>query len=244
MHEYLVTGDILIIVVIDVRYSYVVLALFLLLVWVGFAWLIPAYRKQMFVISIVGIFSAVSELLFIPDYWQPPAIWALQMGQSYISIEDLIFGFSFVGLASALPVFMNRSYVAPHAISWINLFKVTCSGVAVLGLAALLWMSGINSIYATAIAALIASAAILLAERNRTAVLQSLVGGSVMAMIMFLLYLSGSLFVSNFQEILASIWTLYGTPWGVQFIGVPLTEIVWAFCIGSNFALVFSKYRV
>ncbi len=41
--------------------------------------------------------------LFRPSFWDPPSVWAVQLGPLYLTIEDALFGGLFAGIVSVLP---------------------------------------------------------------------------------------------------------------------------------------------
>lgn len=46
--------------------------------------------------AIGGLAGLISEMWYFNDYWRPPTL----LGNSKISIEDFLFGFSFTGIAA------------------------------------------------------------------------------------------------------------------------------------------------
>jgi Lycopene cyclase len=78
------------------------------LIW-GFVWLIVFFlrkgmRKKMLIMSGAVILFSSFDYFSRPGYWHPPTFFSLPVG-----IEDILFGFSFGGIAAVLyPVKTNK----------------------------------------------------------------------------------------------------------------------------------------
>lgn len=230
---------------IPIEFSYLALGAALLIPWLVVFWFDKPRRKQLLIAStIAGIVGPFAELLYIPDYWQPVTLLSFPIGNSYLSLEDFLFAFAFFGVLSAIPGLMFPSYRRTHPISWLAVAYVTLSVVAMLLFSALLWRSGLNSIFATSFVMLVSGLGLLLADRRRALLLTGCIGALAMTALMFLIYLAGNTFVENFGEVTRTIWSLYGTSLGATFLGVPLTEMLWASSAGFFFSILFTKYQV
>lgn len=230
---------------VPVEYSYLMLSLGALAVWAIVFYFAVGIRKQMLALSVFGLLSAFSELLFIPDYWTPVTLWSFPIGPSYISLEDFIFGFAFIGIVSALPALFVDAYSDPHPIDWTAFRNIAIVGAILFALTAAIQFAGTNSIYASAIAALIVSLYFVYRSDNHPLYIKAFFVGAVfMSSVMFFGYLAGAQLVTNFQDILKEIWTLYDTSLGWTILGVPVTEIIWGFCLGGTLSLLFTRYRV
>ncbi len=226
------------------QYAYLSLGGTLLFVWLVIFLFDKERRAQQLVISLVlGLISPISELIYIPDYWHPVTIWAFHVGKSYISLEDFLFGFAFIGIMSAVPGLIIPEYSKRHPVSWAAMAKIVVVGAVILFLSTLLWFAGLNSIYASSVAVLIVTGTFLVKDQRRDLLTLAAVGAFGMLALMFFLYWVGSLLASNFEEMLRAVWTLYGTPLGIRFLGLPVTELIFAFSFGS-ISMLFAKYRV
>ena len=93
-----------------------------------------------------------------------------------------------------------------------------------------LWFGGVNSAYATSVAALVCG--IFLVYRLRVPLTHALLAGVTMALMMFVIYAAGFIMSENTESVLKEIWFLYDSPLGARIFGVPLTQLMWAFCFG------------
>lgn len=68
-------------------------------------WLLPRVdRPQMRWMSLCGAIGGVLiSQLFRPSFWDPPSVWAVQLGPLSLAIEDALFGGFFAGITSVLP---------------------------------------------------------------------------------------------------------------------------------------------
>lgn len=232
-------------IAIPAQYAYLSLSLAVLAVWCVFFYLNKHGRAhQLFVSSVFAVAGPIGELLYIPDYWHPATVLSIDVLHSYVSIEDLIFAFSIMGIMSALPPLILRmdedvsSSISLGAFGSIAIIAVVMSVISVL-----LWLGGLNSIFATSIAMLVVAIGMLLYERKSTFVRVSVVGALGMTAIMFVTYWIGFAVVTQSEEILRATWTLYGTPLGFRILGVPAAELCWAFTFGSLFSQLSFKCR-
>lgn len=72
----------------------------------------------------------------------------------------------------------------------------------------------------------------------------SIIGAISMVLVMFIIYWIAFVSISDSERILEATWSLYGTSLGVRVLRVPFPELVWAFCFGSFFSVLFIKDRV
>lgn len=232
-------------IVIPAQYAYLSLSLAVFAVWCVLFYLNRRGRAhQLFVSSVFTVAGPIGELLYIPDYWHPATVLSVDIFHSYVSIEDLIFAFSIMGIMSALPPLVLRMEErVSSGISRYALLRMAGVVGIMSGISVLLWFAGLNSIFATSAAMLAVAVGVLLYERERTLVLVSLAGALGMTTIMFVTYWIGFAVVAQSEEILRATWALYGTPLGRRVLGVPLAELCWAFSFGSLFSILFFKYR-
>ncbi len=226
---------------IPVTYSYLILSLGVLAAWLVIFFLNQTTRREQFLVSLIlGLLSPVGELLFIPDYWHPITVLAIHFDRSYISLEDFIFAFAFFGIAFYLAEKMSISPLPQNQNIWSRIGLVWLGTYSMLSVSLIPWMLDLNSIYATALVMGFGSLCILAYEKQTVLWRITLYGAVAFTVMMFLIYWIGFSICSNTEVILRTIWTLYGTSLGTRIVGVPLTELVWAFSFGAYFTLLFS----
>ncbi|HUZ30616.1 MAG TPA: hypothetical protein VMV19_00685 [Xanthobacteraceae bacterium] len=227
---------------IPVAYAYLFLCLATIVVWLALFWLNQKERwRQLILSAVFSVAGPVGELFYIPDYWHPATVLSVPIFHSYISIEDFIFSFAIMGIMSALPtvVGLMPKNATIQPLSLVSILKM----IAVLTIVALLslgfWYAGLNSIFATSLAMLIATCFLLWSTKRILLLRISFVSACLMLLMMFIIYWIAFGIISDSESILKTTWSLYGTSLGVQLLDVPLSELVWAFCFGAFFSVLF-----
>ena|SRR3989338_3976223 len=232
-------------ITIPVEYSYILLSSGVSVVWLIVYICNKTLRKQQIVISIVGsLLLGLSELLLIPDYWQPPMFLSVPILNSYISVADILFGFSLAGIVCLLPGLVVKDYFKSHDINWKGLLSIIGIWCSVLILAFAIRSLGMNSIYAISLPMMLGALFLVMTSDGLKVLYISVVGGIALTVIMFAVYTIGFSFVSNVNDILLSIWSLYGTSYGLLVAGVPFSELIFAFAVGAFYSILFHKFRV
>jgi len=187
-------------------------------------------RREQLVISLLFTpIGPLSEILHFYDYWKPASILSFNIGTVSIFIEDLVFAFCIAGIGSVIHevitgnICFERNYPKRRLTSVI-IFAI--AGAATLSL----FLLGLNSIFAFSVGFLIT--AFLMISKRKDLFLNSLIGGFALASIMFISYLIVFKMTLNYDEIFKMGWLLYGTPLDIRILGIPLTEMIWAFTGG------------
>src|SRR5262249_26526821 len=83
----------------DYHYSYFIGTLIFVAAWAVCFWLGKSYRPQMIWGTLVSMPFALTSLLFIPEYWQPPSLFDLD-ARIHVGIEDFVWAGAVGGIAS------------------------------------------------------------------------------------------------------------------------------------------------
>ncbi len=214
-------------------YAYLCLGLFFFVLWTICFVLRADLRSMMLKFSLAGAISGpLSEIWYFRDYWSPPTI----VGQGVLSPEDVLFGFAIFGVAfAALPVIRGIRFIATEKPRPMMLpLFITSFFVAFLLLTDAI---GINSIITASLVMVLWAIGILL--RRPTMLLLSIGSGALLAAFAIVIYV---MLLGDTTEYLKHYWFLWGTPLGHTVLGgVPVTEIVWYFCLGVS-AVVIAPY--
>jgi hypothetical protein len=87
---------------------YFILALIWSFIWIILIILRKDMRAKMLIMSSVVIVFSFFDYYARPDYWHPPTFFSIPVG-----IEDILFGFSFGGVASVLYPAKTNKYSVP-----------------------------------------------------------------------------------------------------------------------------------
>lgn len=213
------------------QYSYLMLTVPFLLVWLLLFLYGKASRTEQLHISAIGaVLGPISELAYFRDYWMPQSTFPFFIGTFPFMIEDVLFGFAIGGIAAVVFEVLSRA----HLVRLSRHSKYAISSWAVLLILYVAFkggfLFGLNSIYASAMGFIIAGFAMVLARRDL--LLDAVGSGFVVMGIMFVSYWVLFNAVSNSEQLLEQAWYLYDTPLGSRIAGVPLTEMVWGFTFG------------
>lgn len=80
------------------QYAYLILSTLLLAVWLVLYGLKPAFRKKMFRVSFWTMWLALTEPMFVPEYWSPLTLFNLARRTGF-DLESFIFCFAVGGIA-------------------------------------------------------------------------------------------------------------------------------------------------
>lgn len=188
--------------------------------------------------ALVGII--VENLLYFRDYWHPSSVFGITIGPWVVYPEFLLFGAAFAGIATVIyPAVFRYGFEKPardneglRAFIAIFLFA---------SVSASLYLSGMNSIYATAAGASMLSLGIIVMRHDL--MVPMLLSGMLTAAVQSVLYTLVFASITNWEAVLESVWYLYGTSLDVRIGLVPLTEIVWGFATGAAVGIIYPYVR-
>lgn len=89
-------------------YAYLTGSLFLLAVWTGIFLARPKLRRKMLLVSSLTAPLGLTELFFIPRYWEPLTIFGLAQ-RFRIDVESFIFSFAVGGIAAVVYGFISAA---------------------------------------------------------------------------------------------------------------------------------------
>ncbi|MCX6735612.1 MAG: lycopene cyclase domain-containing protein [Candidatus Parcubacteria bacterium] len=188
-------------------------------------------KKQIIVSSFFAIIGPISELAYFSDYWHPLSVWSGNLFSVPILLEDVLFGFAFGGIASVLFELLSKDKVFVAVKQNYIFFRIFITDMLPFAAFLLFWFIGINSIFATAFAALFGTAIIICQRKDL--VKNALGSGFIVAATMFLCYEIVFTLTANQEMLLVRGWFIHGTSFDVRFLGIPLTELFWGFAFGT-----------
>jgi hypothetical protein len=213
------------------NFAYLFLTLPFLIVWLVLYLAKKSTRGEQLHFSYIGaVIGPLSEIIYFKDYWLPKSALFLNVGRFPLMIEDVLFGFAIGGIAAVIfeVVFRTRlrklSHHSKHIIkSW------AIALIFVLALLVFLAL-GLNSIYASAFAFVVAAIPILFYRHD---LLLNAVGSGICVMlVMFVSYYLLFNLASNTEALMKEQWLIHGTFLDLRFAGIPLTEMAWGFTWG------------
>lgn len=213
------------------RFAYLTLCIPFLVVWFLIFLFNKNTRKEQISMSWVAmVIGPLSEILYFRDYWMPESIFPIFIGKFPFMVEDLLFGFAIGGIGAVIYEVIFKKRLSKYSIHTKYIIK-SLSIIFITILILLFSFSlGINSIFSSALAFLIAG--ILIIYVRHDLFLNAIGSGIGVMIVMFFCYFIISLIVSNTDKLIEQGWLLFNTNLGTRFARVPLTEMVWGFTWG------------
>jgi hypothetical protein len=225
-------------------FAYLTASLILLGFWLLCFCFMKKERKALFWTAIIfAPAGPFSEFWHLQDYWHPPYLIDIKIGDWLFGIEDYITTFSLSGIAAGLFEYGFRKTDGPSlpVMTWKTFLKL--HGWGLLGLALMLLfynVAGMCSIHSILLTIVICSAIMLWSKRQMLKLLLPL---SFLFGFMYWIFLV-FIFMPLFPGVLPALWKLE-TTWGFMIAGVPVEEFLWGAAImlfGGPVLRVNSKY--
>lgn len=212
------------------QYAYLIGCLILGAVWLLFyAWR-GDLRKEMLAISALSLPLGITELLYVPEYWDPPSVFNL-IERSGFGIEDFLFCFFAGGIAAVVFELFKKRKLRKK---WFDHKLHFGPYILMLGLhIALEWLFPQMTIYNAAFSILIASGYI--AYRRRDLIPQILYGGMFFATLYWLMFL---VFYQLFPGFISTYYS-HDNLLPLQILGIPFEEVMIAFAIGTLWSVLY-----
>ena len=215
---------------------WLIFSLLFLLAWL-LIWLSkPRLRKKMFWISLFTMPFGLTEPLFVPEYWNPPALFNLAARTGF-DIESLIFSFAIGGIGSVIYetlIKTRHKKVSKHEMHGRrHRFHLLSLSSPIIIFLLLFIFTRLNSIYSASIAMFIGSVASLLCRPDLKKKIW--LGGIMFFLIYFIFFLSFNLI---YPGIVYKIWNLNALS-GILIVGIPLEELIFAFTFGMMWSSVY-----
>lgn len=198
-------------------------------VWIVLFLASKSTRREQLLMSIIAMpWGPISEIVYFKDYWFPKSILSFSLFGHPVLIEDFIFAFAIGGIGAVIYEALFKKHQARRAMHYsLSLLIIIVIGASSF---VLLWQSGLNSIFASAIAFLIL--AFLIIVQRKDLLMDSIISGLAVMIVMFFSYFFLIKTFSNSEEFLQNVWFLYKTPLDIRILGIPLTEMIWGFSWG------------
>jgi len=219
------------------QYTYLLMTLMFLVIWLVLFLLRKDFRSEMLKISIIfAIAGPLSEIVYLRDWWRPVTITGTAVG-----IEPAIVGFGIAGVASVLYKFVfNEKYKSERGkksnktermrLAWILvLFAVVFFGGT--------YLLNISSLYITILA--FGLPALVIYFRRRDLIVTSLVSGFLLLIVASLVYSILSVVTPGWIE---AFYLFYNTPKIILF-NVPIDDIVWYFMAGAFIGPLYEYWK-
>lgn len=217
------------------QYTYLILDLILLALWLVLFFYRKDTRKEMLVISLIfGVIAPFFELVHVLDWWKPLTITGTIPG-----IEDFLFGFGIGGVAS---VVYEEIYRKRIRINKKNKFTNSNFSYSILLFIILFFGSfyilKISSFYSSVLSFVIPTSVILL--KRKDLIKDSIISGFLMLIIGTLIYFFLKIIQPGFIE---EFWYLGDVWYAGLFLGIPVEEYIWFFLAGAFIGPLYEYWK-
>src|SRR5262245_3027312 len=124
--------------VVENQPCYLIGSLFFIITWAVLYWRAPKSRKAILWASITLLpFGPLLESLYIIDYWHPQHLFYFQFfGWLRVSLEDLIFTFTCVGICAGFFDLVHRRHHKRVItdVTWQSYTRLLSAGVICIGI--------------------------------------------------------------------------------------------------------------
>jgi hypothetical protein len=215
------------------QYAYLSGCLILLLVWVGLYFLRRDLRKEQIFGSLLALPFGFSEILFVPEYWNPPSIFNL-IGRFGFGFEDFLLSFVVGGITAIVYEVVSGSKIRKYKSKLHGLLPYLLFAGLLLIFEVLLPYKTIYNLYLAFFVS-----GLYVAYSRPDLIKQMVVSGFVFGLLYFLFFLFFNFLFPNF---ITSVYTLNHF-WGINILNVPLEEILLAFFSGSFWSVLYEYIK-
>jgi hypothetical protein len=193
-------------------------------------WLLLFYNrkdlaKKMLIMSVLGgALSVIFARAFLHDYWHP--IYTFPLG-SFGGIEDFLYGFFVVGIASVIyEEMLSRKVMVEKEENRYSSLALPALLIYVLVFYVPFYL-GLPSIYSALIGFLVVL--VIIVAIRRDLLLPALISGVLLSVLTLLGFI---IFVNLYPGIVSHFWYLHNVN-SASIVGIPAGELVWAFGLGA-----------
>ena len=216
-------------------YEYLIGNLFFVAFWFILYFIRKDLRKEMIFASLLCMPLGLSEVFFIPHYWNPHRLFNLNP-----AIESLLFCFTVGGIAAVLYEVVLKKHLKKAREKRIKTKRhfYALAGVLIFSLISFSFIFKMDLIYTAIIAMALGAVAIMLSRKDL--IKETIFGGVLFLIIYFVLLFILNTFI--FPDIIAKAWN-FENLFGITIFKIPLEEILWALTFGSLWAPIYEDLK-
>lgn len=181
----------------------------------------PSRRFPMLLSGSLCVPFCLYEVIFMPEYWTP-----VRMAMGFVGLEDIMFSFSTGSMAWFFATCCLRGRITLSIRPWRFSRRFFGCSILGVGLSLILRSAGFRVMTATLLAVVVGFVALAWRYRRLQWIsIPGALGFTLLHVIVFKAVLMVSphfLLQWNLQEL-----------WGVSVLGLPVEEVLWAFCFGA-----------
>ena len=209
------------------QYTYLLMGLVFLVVWLALFVLRKNTRKEMLVMSLVFAFAGpLADILYTQDWWRP-----LSLTNTTIGPEALLVGFMIGGIASIIYEVIFQKRLETHKVFKAKEAQRNFSFLSILLISAILFFGSFyllkfNSLFSTILALLVPT--IMIWIKRRDLILDSFGTGIFLVIVASLVYSVLEFLTPGWVH---AFWFFKNVP-DIIIFNLPLDDIIWYFLAG------------
>jgi hypothetical protein len=206
------------------QYTYLILGLIFLVVWlILFLWRKDT-RKEMLIMSLIfGFAGPLADILYTQDWWNPQTLTDTKIG-----LEAILVGFMIGGIASVIyeSIFKKRIWRRRDGKSreFSLFFPLILAVILFFGT---FYFLNFNSLLSTIVALVIPTLIIWI--KRKDLIIDSLITGFLLVIVSILVYTAVEILTPGWVD---SFWIFKNVP-DIIVLNVPIDDIIWYFLAGG-----------
>lgn len=208
-------------------YFYTIMTATLLIIWILLYIFLPQCRRSMFWTSWpFASGGPLGEYWFRSDYWHPPYLIDIIIGNWHFGIEDYFATFALIGIFVAIfeVLALKKGLISTPTISGKTYLRLKFWGIICIVLILFGSLAGLNSMAATLI--IFTVLAIIMQYRQWKIFWLSTITAVIFTFFWWIFYYAFFIFI--FPDAIETYWKLNNT-WGIMITEIPIEEFIWAF---------------
>jgi hypothetical protein len=177
--------------------------------------------------SVIGlVFAPIVQYMHLIDWWHPAFV-----NSTFLHIEDLVFGFSIVGVSTSLyHVFINSTEKRYKKLTPSKKYELSMWILGMFLLFGLFFLFGVHSFW-TSVIALLAMFVLVIIKRHDLALPMIL-----SALFLTLISIPFYLYALHVNPLWINQEWFVGRLSGYQIFNIPIEELSWYFFVGLTFS--------
>lgn len=220
------------------EYSYLILALTFLLLWILLFLIRKDLQREMLIISLAFAFAGpFAEVVYFKDWWSP-----LTLTNTFLSLEPFIIGFSIGGIASVIAEELLREKHKTIKKSYKAIKREDINILLLLSSLAVIFFGSffllkVNSLITTILSFGIPT--LIIYMKRRDLILNSIISGILLNLIAINVYTFVEFITPGWVE---AFWQFNNTPQIIIF-NLPIDDVIWYFLCGAFVGPLYEYWR-
>lgn len=219
---------------IDYSYAYIFGCLILLAAWLLLFFLRSDLRREMWWATLIGLPFGLIDYFLVPNYWHPASLFNL-MKIYRVGIESFVFVALMAGISGVIYQFLFDRLLSKIPDQKRIKFWPQVLALIIFILLSLAFPS--RAVYFLMVAGFVGS--IIIAFYRHDLIKQILFSAVIFSLFYWLVFY---LVILAFPDLVIKFYTVSNL-WGIFLVGVPLEEIVVAFCLGGFWSVTYESIR-